>query len=195
MLVTTNKTSAVCKPKTSTQVAWASQDPALHSSRAKHDCDCRQWLKHTTSITTAQCRGGQTLPWTHACHARQAISSPLSKSVTLCASHIPQLQEIQKASAAHASSPPFPWNIPLVRVLHSWETPFQHHPFMGHHCVDNLWPQGPLGAMGGRQCLLKEATVGQAPHHRPALTQRTPLCNWVIVHHPAKRISRERKSR
>lgn len=46
--------------------------------------------------------------------ARQAVSSPPSKSVTHGASHIPQLQEIQKSlspslpPAAHASSPPSP---------------------------------------------------------------------------------------
>ena len=65
-----------------------------------HDCPAQG--------RTASCRRAANTPPGPVPTARRAVSSPPSKSVTHGASHIPQLQEIQKASAPAFLQPHMP---------------------------------------------------------------------------------------
>lgn len=150
--------------------------PALHSSRAKHDCDCHWWLKHTTSITTAQCRGGQTLPWTRACHACQAISSPLSKSVTLRASHIPHSFRKFKKPQPHKPPPLLSLEIFLLFKGFTPEKPLSAPPFHGPPLCGQHLATGTTGGYGWRAVASGGSHRGTGPPPRTCLyTEDSPL--------------------
>lgn len=113
---------------------------------------------------TTSCRRAANTPPGPVPTACRAVSSPLSKSVTHGASHIPQLQEIQKASAPALFQPHMPPPCltlkyfscsraslllpsfqpgrkppsPLSSQL--WEILDKHHSSLGCNSVGNAWP-------------------------------------------------------